>query len=149
MEELRKTPLTSDNLENYVAEMNCIRGQSIFINPGELPERIVAIGDIHGDLDALFSILLKSGIIDINGKWIAVNTFLVQTGDIFDKGRLKPPLNSVGVAHTDPTYGRGIVPYNIIDKQWIKQYIKIITMKVDPKIKIDYLKTIFIKDIIP
>ena len=38
--------------------------------------------------------------------------------------------------------------YNIIDKQWIKQYIKIITMKVDPKIKIDYLQTIFIKDII-
>ena len=127
MEELRKTPLTSDNLENYVAEMNCIRGQSIFINPGELPERIVAIGDIHGDLDALFSILLKSGIIDINGKWIAVNTFLVQTGDIFDKGRLKPPLNSVGVAHTDPTYGRGIVPYNIIDKHGNVQTLSNIT----------------------
>ena len=51
MEELRSTPLTSDNLENYVSEIICIREQSIFINRDELPEKIVAIGDIHGDLE--------------------------------------------------------------------------------------------------
>jgi len=112
MDELRRVPLTPDNLEKYVSEINCINGQSIFINPDELPERIVTIGDIHGDLEALFIILLKSGIIDMNGRWIAVNTFLVQTGDIFDKGRLKPPLQSVGQT---PLRNR-IVPYNIIDK---------------------------------
>ena len=28
-----------------------------------------------------------SQVIDIAGKWIAIDTFLVQTGDIFDKGR--------------------------------------------------------------
>lgn len=115
MEELRKTPITPHNLESYVSDIGCIRGQSVFINPDELPERIVAIGDIHGDLEALFSILLKSGIIDINGKWIAVDTFLVQTGDIFDKGRLKPPLASVGQPQNDPYYMRRIVPYDIID----------------------------------
>jgi hypothetical protein len=37
--------------------------------------------------------------------------------------------------------------FNIIDKQWIKQRLQIISMKVDPKIKIDYLNTLFTKDI--
>ena len=49
MDELRRVPLTPDNLEKYVSEINCINGQFIFINPDELPERIVTIGDIHGD----------------------------------------------------------------------------------------------------
>jgi hypothetical protein len=116
MQRLRENPLTSNNLEAYVSEINCIRGQSIILNPGELPERIVAIGDIHGDLEALFSILLKSGIIDEHGRWIAVNTFLVQTGDIFDKGRLKPPIKSVGQPQNSPGYMRSTVPYDVIDK---------------------------------
>jgi hypothetical protein len=116
MERLRENPLTTDKLEDYISKINCIRGQSIFLNPAELPEKIVAIGDIHGDLEALFSILLKSGIIDEHGRWIAVNTFLVQTGDIFDKGRLKPPLKSVGQPQNSPGYGRIDVPYDVIDK---------------------------------
>jgi hypothetical protein len=119
MDDLRRTRLTSQNLEEFVSSIGCIRGQSIFINDGEIPERVVAIGDIHGDLEALFSILLKSGIIDIGGKWIAANTFLVQTGDLFDKGRLKPALQSVGVAPARP----GVVPYNVIDKNGIVQTI--------------------------
>ena len=127
MEELRKTKLNQDNLEDYVSSINCIRGQSVFLNPSELPEKIVAVGDIHGDLEALFSVLFKSGIIDINGRWIAVNTFLVQTGDIFDKGRLKPPLNSVGIPQNDFNYGREIVPYDIIDKHGHVQTISDLT----------------------
>lgn len=119
MDELRRIRLDSQNLEEFVSSIGCIRGQSIFTDPGELPERIVAVGDIHGDLEALFSILLKSGIIDIGGKWIADNTFLVQTGDLFDKGRLKPALQSVGVAPATP----GVVPYTVIDKNGIVQTI--------------------------
>jgi hypothetical protein len=124
MDELRKTRLNVQNLEEYISSIQCIRGQSIFINPDELPERIVAIGDIHGDLEALFSILLKSGIIDINGKWIAVNTFLVQTGDIFDKGRLKPPLQSVGEPQSIiQQSGQRFIPYSVIDKHGNAQTI--------------------------
>jgi len=115
MDTLRSVELTTENLEEYVSNMNCINGQSIFLNPHELPERIVAIGDIHGDLEALFAILLHSNVIDITGKWIAYNTFLVQTGDIFDKGRLKTPLKSVGRI---PLINR-IFPYDIIDKHGI------------------------------
>ena len=115
MDTLRSVKLTPENLEEYVSNINCINGQSIFINPGELPKRIVAIGDIHGDLESLFRILLDAKVIDIRGKWIAVDTFLVQTGDIFDKGRKKRPIVGVGLAQNNPNYNK-ISPYQIIDK---------------------------------
>jgi hypothetical protein len=50
-----------------------------------LKDRIVAIGDIHGDFDALISLLLKNHIIDDDGKWIAGKTQLVQMGDLVDR----------------------------------------------------------------
>ena len=48
--------------------------------------RVVAVGDIHGDLDALVSILQKADIIDDQRRWSGGNTTLVQTGDILDRG---------------------------------------------------------------
>ena len=48
--------------------------------------RVVAIGDIHGDVDALIGILKTAGIIDAGGRWIASNTTLVQVGDFTDRG---------------------------------------------------------------
>ena len=70
MDILRSLELTPENLEEYVSNINCINGQSIFLNQHELPERIVAIGDIHGDLEALFTILLHSNVIDISGNFL-------------------------------------------------------------------------------
>jgi hypothetical protein len=122
MDALRSVKLTPENLEEYVSNIKCINGQSIFINPDELPKRIVAIGDIHGDLESLFRILLDANVIDISGRWIAVDTFLVQTGDIFDKGRKKRPIVGVGLAQNDPNYNM-ISPYQIIDKYGIIQNI--------------------------
>ena len=48
--------------------------------------RVVAIGDIHGNLDGFVTILRHAGITDANGRWIAGNTILVQTGDYTDRG---------------------------------------------------------------
>ena len=48
--------------------------------------RVVAIGDIHGNLDGFVTILRQAGITDANGRWIAGNTILVQTGDYTDRG---------------------------------------------------------------
>jgi hypothetical protein len=48
--------------------------------------RIVAIGDIHGSIDGLKSILRTSGLTDNNNKWIGGRTQLVQTGDYTDRG---------------------------------------------------------------
>ncbi len=48
--------------------------------------RVVAVGDIHGDFDALVSILQEAGIIDDQRRWSGGNATLVQTGDILDRG---------------------------------------------------------------
>lgn len=49
-------------------------------------ERIVAVGDLHGDVDACTRILRSANLIDKDSKWIGGRTHLVQTGDILDRG---------------------------------------------------------------
>jgi hypothetical protein len=49
-------------------------------------ERIVAIGDVHGDYEQLVTLLRQSGLIDEKEDWIGGATHLVQTGDIPDRG---------------------------------------------------------------
>jgi len=48
--------------------------------------RIIAIGDVHGDYEQLISVLEMSGVIDEKGRWAAGKTHLVQAGDIPDRG---------------------------------------------------------------
>lgn len=48
--------------------------------------RTVAVGDIHGDLDALIRILLGAEILDSVGRWAAEATHLVLMGDLNDRG---------------------------------------------------------------
>ena len=48
--------------------------------------RIIAIGDIHGSIDGLKSILKITGLIDGSSKWIGGKTQLLQTGDYMDRG---------------------------------------------------------------
>src|SRR5215510_7491369 len=50
------------------------------------PQRLVAIGDIHGDLDALVGILKRASLIDSNLRWSGRDAILVQTGDFLDRG---------------------------------------------------------------
>lgn len=50
------------------------------------PTRIIAIGDIHGSIDGLKSILKTTGLIDGNQKWSGGRTRLLQTGDYTDRG---------------------------------------------------------------
>ncbi len=49
-------------------------------------ERVVAIGDVHGDYDNYLATLTAAGIVDSKGKWTGGATHLVQTGDIPDRG---------------------------------------------------------------
>ncbi|MCG8570110.1 MAG: metallophosphoesterase [Spirochaetes bacterium] len=44
--------------------------------------KIIAIGDIHGDLEALASILLERKMINTKGKWIGGKSHLVLNGDL-------------------------------------------------------------------
>lgn len=48
--------------------------------------RIVAIGDLHGDLDATRRALKLAGAIGENDRWIGGELVLVQTGDQIDRG---------------------------------------------------------------
>jgi len=58
--------------------------------PDILPpcDRIVVIGDLHGDWNVTKEIFLKAKLIDVNFRWIAYpqNTVVVQVGDIVDRG---------------------------------------------------------------
>lgn len=50
------------------------------------PERIVAIGDLHGDLNAAKAALRLAGAIDEVDRWIGGGLVVVQTGDVLDRG---------------------------------------------------------------
>jgi len=49
-------------------------------------ERVVAIGDVHGDLDAFVGILQRAQLIDPSRRWSGGRAVLVQTGDFLDRG---------------------------------------------------------------
>ena len=50
------------------------------------PQRIIAVGDLHGDFDAWQTIARNAGVMDARGHWAGGNTILVQMGDITDRG---------------------------------------------------------------
>ena len=51
-----------------------------------VPDRIVAIGDLHGDYEAWEDIARAAGLVDDKGHWSGGATTLVQLGDIPDRG---------------------------------------------------------------
>ncbi|MEZ4380326.1 MAG: metallophosphoesterase, partial [Nannocystaceae bacterium] len=48
--------------------------------------RIVALGDVHGDLAATRSALRLAGAIDAEDRWVGGELVVVQTGDQLDRG---------------------------------------------------------------
>lgn len=49
-------------------------------------ERVIAVGDVHGDYGQLVAVLRSAGLIDGSANWTGGKTHLVQTGDILDRG---------------------------------------------------------------
>lgn len=49
-------------------------------------ERLIVIGDLHGDYDNYFDVLLNAGLINRRGNWTGGDTHLVQIGDVPDRG---------------------------------------------------------------
>lgn len=50
------------------------------------PRRLIAIGDLHGDLGAARAALRAAGAIDERDRWIGGDLVVVQTGDVLDRG---------------------------------------------------------------
>lgn len=48
--------------------------------------RVVAIGDLHGDLEATVRLLRLAGLIDSKQRWAGGDATLVQLGDVLDRG---------------------------------------------------------------
>jgi hypothetical protein len=67
---------------------------SLGLRPGPEPipcvfsgvDKIVAVGDLHGDYQNFVKILRATGLVDENLHWIAGRTHLVQVGDVLDRG---------------------------------------------------------------
>lgn len=49
-------------------------------------ERVVAVGDVHGDHDRFVAVLRDAGLVDRRLRWTGGKTHLVQTGDRVDRG---------------------------------------------------------------
>jgi len=50
------------------------------------PQRIIAVGDLHGDFNAWSTIARAAGVTNAAGHWAGGRTTLVQMGDILDRG---------------------------------------------------------------
>jgi hypothetical protein len=50
------------------------------------PNRVVAVGDVHGAYERFVKILQAAQLIDNKQKWIGRGAVLVQTGDVVDRG---------------------------------------------------------------
>jgi hypothetical protein len=69
--------------------------------------RVIAMGDVHGDLAAVRAALRLGGVLDDADHWKGGATWVVQTGDVLDRGddeqaiidlfeRLEPEANAAG-----------------------------------------------------
>ena len=61
-------------------------GSPAFAQPPAATQRIVAIGDLHGDYAAWAAIARAAGLVDEQGRWVGRKTILVQAGDVPDRG---------------------------------------------------------------
>jgi len=55
-------------------------------------QRIVAIGDIHGDYGRFVELLRSAQVVDRNNAWAGGATHLVLTGDFLDRGPAPRPV---------------------------------------------------------
>jgi hypothetical protein len=49
-------------------------------------QRVVAVGDVHGDPESFTAILREAGLLDDSGRWSGGTATLLQLGDVLDRG---------------------------------------------------------------
>ncbi|KAI3791040.1 hypothetical protein L2E82_04587 [Cichorium intybus] len=92
--------MSCDNLPNFVSSFVdtfvdfCVAGiflpdppsPPLFQTSFPSPDRLIAIGDLHGDLLKSKQALRLAGLIDSNDRWSGGSSTLVQVGDVLDRG---------------------------------------------------------------
>lgn len=83
----RKAPFDLP-LPGLAAEPVRITGRTFAPDPDSLPapSKILAVSDIHGNLDGLVDLLKAQGVIDANLRWTYGRGHLVIAGDVMDRG---------------------------------------------------------------
>ncbi len=71
--------------------LSLVTGSSSQVIP-TVPSRLVAIGDVHGDYEALVAMLQSTGLLDAKLRWSGGNAVLVQVGDFLDRGPKDRPV---------------------------------------------------------
>src|SRR5678816_532581 len=74
-------------------------------------ERVVAVGDVHGNLEGFTAVLKMSGLIDDQGQWTGGRTTLVQLGDLIDRGPKSRAVLDFVIALQPEASRRGAVSY--------------------------------------
>jgi hypothetical protein len=71
-----ETQLPLSSLQGYPKESNAY---------SSFTRKIVAVGDLHGDLPNALKVLKMAHVVDARGNWSGMIDFFVQTGDIVDR----------------------------------------------------------------
>ena len=79
-------------------------------------DRIIVLGDIHGDWAALQRALRVGRVIDSDGKWIGASTHVVQVGDLLDRG------GRSGAVRSDEGSERKIFRYLLALRRAAREY---------------------------
>jgi hypothetical protein len=76
-----------DTISHYAKQHLQLNIQHPFLEHSPLPftRRIVAVGDLHGDLPNARKVLQMTNVVDENGDWTGNVDYFVQTGDIIDR----------------------------------------------------------------
>jgi len=90
--------------------------------PSVLPnkERIIVIGDIHGDFNVAIKMLKAANLIDDVENWIGGNTYVVQVGDQLDRCRpqgIYPCNHELGTDNDEASDLRILKLFTKLDKQ--------------------------------
>ena len=76
-------PLNADKSAN--GKSASAPGEVADSKPGTFSRKIVAVGDLHGDLGNAYKVLKMAGVVTEAGDWSGDVDFFVQTGDIIDR----------------------------------------------------------------
>jgi hypothetical protein len=111
--------IVSDEERDYYND--CKKYNTSYI-PSVLPnkDRIIVLGDIHGDYNVLIKMLKAGNLIDDNENWIGGNTYVVQVGDQIDRCRPKgdyPCNHEKGTDNDESSDIRILKLFTKLDKQ--------------------------------